>query len=84
MTLQQQAYRLIDSLSDDSVRAIIQVMRRMVPEAREENYAQTADMPSQKLRAYQRMRQLRRETAQYEFSEAQRGAALEDKFGSLG
>ena len=78
MTLQQQAYRLIDSLSDDSVRAIIQVMRRMVPEAREENYAQTADMPSQKLR------QLRRETAQYEFSEAQRGAALEDKFGSLG
>ena len=31
MTLQQQAYRLIDSLPDDSVQVVIQVMQRMLP-----------------------------------------------------
>ena len=31
MTLQQQAYGLIDRLPDDSVQVVIQVMRRMLP-----------------------------------------------------
>ena len=31
MTIQQEAYKLIDSLSEDSVKAVIQVMIRMIP-----------------------------------------------------
>lgn len=31
MTIQQQAYGLIDRLSEDSIQAVIQVMKRMLP-----------------------------------------------------
>ena len=47
MTLQQQAYRLIDRLPDDSVQVVIQVMRRMLP--RDKDEAKTAAQSSDSL-----------------------------------
>ena len=82
MTLQQQAYGLIDRLPDDSVQVVIQVMRRMLPREVKGNVSSTShsEEPSPKMKAYLRMQELRKETAQYEVSEAERDAALDEKW----
>ena len=84
MTLQQQAYGLIDRLSDESVSALIQVMTRMLPHERggAEVEEHTDGEVSLKMKAYLRMRELRKETAKYDLSEAQRAAALDEKYGT--
>ena len=84
MTLQQQAYGLIDRLPDESVSALIQVMTRMLPHERGDAAIRenTADEVSPKMKAYLRMQELRRETAKYDLSEAQRAAALDEKYGT--
>ena len=85
MTLQQQAYGLIDELSDDSIQVIIQVMRRMLPAERKssDNQTNSSDQDTPKMKAYLRMQELRKETSKYDFSEAQRTAAMDEKFGVL-
>ena len=85
MTLQQQAYGLIDQLPDDSVRAVIQVMIHMLPDdkQKEKPSATSADALSPKMKAYLRMQELREETAKYDVSEVQRDQALNDKFGII-
>ncbi|MBQ3702653.1 MAG: hypothetical protein II885_07845 [Oscillospiraceae bacterium] len=83
MTLQQQAYRLIDSLPDDSVQVVIQVMQRMLPEERQPKKTVADERISPKMKAYLRMKELRRETALYDISQGQRDSALEEKFGSF-
>lgn len=84
MTLQQQAYGLIDRLPDESVSALIQVMIRMLPHERGDVAIQenTTGEVSPKMKAYLRMQELRRETAKYDLSEAQRAAALDEKYGT--
>ena len=74
MTLQQQAYGLIDKLPDDSVQVVIQVMRRMLPYDRQRVKTATkiSETISPKMRAYIRMQELRKETAKYDVSDAQR------------
>ena len=83
MTLQQRAYGLIDRLPDESVSALIQVMTRMLPHERggAEVKEHTDGEVSPKMKAYLRMRELRKETAKYDLSEAQRAAALDEKYG---
>ena len=74
MTLQQQAYRLIDRLPNDSVQVVIQFMRRMLP--REKDMVKTTERSSDsltpKMKAYLRMQELRKETSSYDVSEVQR------------
>ena len=86
MTLQQQAYGLIDRLPDDSVQVVIQVMRRMLPREKEAVKAtvRSSDTVSPKMKAYLRMQELRKETSRYDVSEAQREAAMDEKFGTFG
>ena len=86
MTLQQQAYGLINRLSDESVYALIQVMMRMLPHERGKvKTAEEASEPvSSKMRAYLRMQELRKETAKYDISEERRAAALDEKYGTFG
>ena len=83
MTLQQQAYGLIDKLPDDSVQVVIQVMRLMLPHDRTTAASTQTSALSPKMRAYLRMQELRKETAKYDISEVQRDAALEEKFGTF-
>lgn len=83
MTVRQEAYRWIDRLPEESVHALIQVMRRMAMneyETRESTDVETDGLPP-KMRAFMRMQALRRETARYDLSTAQRAAALDEKYG---
>ena len=84
MTLQQQAYGLIDRLSDDSVQIIIQVMIRMLPEKRERADTKESEANTPKMKAYLRMQELRKETAKYDFSESQREESMNEIFGKIG
>lgn len=86
MTLQQQAYGLIDRLPDDSVQVVIQVMRRMLPRDKGvvKTAARSSDSVTPKMKAYLRMQELRKETSKYDVSEAQREAAMDEKFGTFG
>lgn len=77
MTLQQQAYGLIDRLSDDNLHVVIQFMTRMLPQETGQ------DVATSRMAAYLRMQELRKETAKYDLSDAQRGEALDEKFGSI-
>ncbi len=83
MTLQQQAYGLIDKLPEDSVQIVIQVMRKMLPHEVNVHAADHSEEPSSKMKAYRRMQELRKETAQYDVSEYQRSAALAEKYGTF-
>ena len=86
MTLQQQAYGLIDRLPEDSVQVIILVMKKMLPleHENEKKSALSYDQVTPKMKAYLRMQELRNETARYDISEAQREAAVNEKFGTFG
>ena len=79
MTVRQEAYSWIDRLPDESVRAVIQVMKRMVPS----DAARHGAGKSSKLRAFERMQQLRAESPACDISEAQRSAAVSEKFGTV-
>ena len=86
MSLQQQAYELIDRLPDDSVQVVIQVMRRMLPRDKDvvKTNVQSSDSVTPKMKAYLRMQELRKETSRYDVSEIQREAAMSEKFGMFG
>lgn len=79
MTVRQEAYRWIDRLPDESVKVVIQVMKRMVPS----DVVQPAEEKSPKMQAFERMQQLRAESSAYDISEEQRCAGLSEKFGML-
>ncbi|MBQ9252690.1 MAG: hypothetical protein IJ188_08655 [Clostridia bacterium] len=86
MTLQQQAYNLIDRLPEDRVEVVIQVMIKMMTV---EDNADSSSLllkkeDSPKMKAYKRMQQLREETAKYDISAVQREIALDEKFGAFG
>ena len=83
MTLQQQAYGLIDRLSDDSVQVIIQVMKRMLPQEDRSDKLKKSEMITPKMKAYLRIQELREETSGYDISESQREAALDEKYGTF-
>lgn len=77
MSLKQQAYGLIDMLPDESIQALISVMTCMLPEEKKKYTA------AKKMNAYLRLEELRKELAMYDISEAQRNAALDEKFGMV-
>ena len=85
MTVQQQAYGLIDELTDESVQVVIQDMKKMLPQERKAKVVNdehaVSDTP--KMQAYKRMQELRRETAQYDISESQRALAMKEKYGNV-
>ena len=86
MTLQQQAYGLINQLSDESVYVLIQVMMRMLPHEHDDVKI-VEDRPgpvSSKMKAYLRIQELRKESVKYDISEEQRAAALDEKYGTFG
>ena len=86
MTIQQQAYGLIDRLSEDSIQVVIQVMKRMLPN--EDKKTETEESGTRtdpdKMKAYLRIQELRKISSKYDISENQRAAALDAKYGSLG
>lgn len=84
MTVQQEACRMIDRLSDDAVLALIHIMECMMPEKGKEPTGVSKGMPTEtkKRTAYLRLKELRSELKLYAFSEADRAEGLEEKYGT--
>lgn len=79
MTSRQEAYELIDSLPEDSVRAVIEIMIRMIPE----NKNKKQETASRKMKAFLALQELRKSARRYDFSEENRAAETDRKFGVL-
>ena len=78
MTVQQEAYQMIDRLSDDAVLALIHIMECMIPQ-KEKSAEQPAE--TRKRTAYLRLQELRKDMKSYDFSEADRAEGLAEKYG---
>ncbi len=77
MTVKQEAYSLIDSMSDESVSIIVQIMR-LLPQRK----AETSRQPrSESMEAFARMEERRGRMRDIDISEAQRQMALDEKYG---
>lgn len=81
MTVREEAYGLIDRLPEDSVRAVIQIMRRMSPSQKIK--MERPDPVTPKMKAFQELQAMRKEGAKYDFSADERASALEEKYGSF-
>ena len=84
MTVQQEAYSLIDTLSEDKVRLIVQVMLNMLPGKNEHDIPQSDKISeTQKMNAFHQMQELRKESHKYPVPdfEAARAAGMEEKYG---
>ena len=81
MTVQQEAYQMIDKLSDDAVLALIHIMECMIPEKGKSEVEETP-VESKKRDAYFRLKELRKELKCYDFSEDDRAEGLAMKFGT--
>ena len=88
ITLQQQAYDLIDELPDDSVKIIIELMSRM-PKIEKINTAVKTPInetgKERKRAAFERMKELRKAAIQHpiEDVEAARDEAVREKHGVI-
>lgn len=83
MTVQQQAYRLIDQLPDECVEAVISIMTNMLPQDKKKEALGISD--TKKIAAYYEMQKLRKITASYEIAdyEAEREYAVSEKYGEF-
>lgn len=77
MTIRQEAYRLLDGLSEDGVRAIVGVMLQMTPKQVEK------EQDTDKMKAFKKVQELRKITAgKYEMDiEAARKEGMMEKYG---
>ena len=66
MTIQQEAYSLIDTLSDDDVKAIVNIMIRMLPTRSFADEATNSGsvVPDRKMQAFNRLKELRKIAAE--------------------
>ena len=81
MTLRQEAYSLIDTLSDEGIRAVIHIMRMIPPNVSHSD----SEKLSKKMEAFNSLQQLRQESAKYNITDydAERDSALTAKYGSI-
>ena len=82
MTLREEAYSLIDRMPEESVRALIPVMVKLIPLKQNTTAAQSPAISS-KMQAFLDMQQMRKASVQYDFSDVQREAAVFEKYGQL-
>lgn len=82
MTVRQEAHGLIDRMPEESVRALIPVMAKLIPFRKKNDTANPADI-SPKMQAFLDMQEMRKSSIQYDFSEGQLGAAMDEKYGKI-
>ncbi len=78
MNVRQEAHGLIERMREDSIRALIPVMVKMIPFKTKKTAEQTAGVFA-KMQAFLDMQEMRKSSVKYNFSEAQRDAAIEEK-----
>ena len=81
MTVREEAYGLIDSLPEDSVKAIIQIMVRMAPAGKKAKEHQP--VITSKKKAFLELQEMRKEGAKYHFGLDERASALDAKYGTF-
>ena len=81
MTIQQEAYRLIDGLSDKNVRIVVEFIRNLPKDAISDSTATIAS--DRKAIAFARLQEMRKEIAacQPGSMEEERTAAMSEKYG---
>ena len=77
MTVKQEAYSLIDSMPEESVSILVQIMRLLPQEKSAQKRSQTESME-----AFSRMEERRKRMRDIDISGAQRASALDEKYGS--
>lgn len=82
MTLRQEAHGLIDRMPEDSIRALIPVMSKLIPFRKKNTAVQAVDI-SPKMQAFLDMQEMRKASVQYDFSEEERKAAMAEKYGEI-
>ena len=82
MTIQQEAYRLIDALSDQNVRIVVEFIRNLSKDAIPDTTANAA--PDRKAVAFSRLQGLRKEISacQPGSLEEERAAAMAEKYNA--
>ena len=88
MTIRQEAYHLIDDLSDDNVRLMIVLMTKISGKQTENSNIKVFDEESSRaesIRAFEEMEELRKLSKTYDFAdfETEREAAIREKFGDF-
>ena len=82
MTARQEAHGLIDKMPEESVRALIPVMAKLIPFRKKQTEEKTNEV-SPKMQAFLDMQEMRKNAVQYDFSEIQREAAMAEKYGEI-
>ena len=83
MTVQQQAYWLIDQLPDECVEAVISIMTNMLPQDKKKGALGISG--TKKMAAFYEMQRLRKITAAYEITDydTEREYAVSEKYGEF-
>lgn len=79
MTVREEAYGLIDSLPEDSVKAVIQIMTKMVSTKKIKKDCVSSSLC--KKEAFNALQEMRKQGKQYIFSDDERASGLEKKYG---
>ena len=82
MTVRQEAHGLIDRMPEESVRALIPVMSKLIPFKKKIDGVYTNDV-SPKMQAFLEMQEMRKSSVKYDFSEEERKAAMAEKYGEI-
>lgn len=82
MTARQEAHGLIDMMPEESVQALIPVMAKLIPFRKKQAITNTSEI-SPKMQAFLDMEEMRKESVKYDFSTAQREAAMAEKYGEI-
>lgn len=80
MTPQQEAHRLIDSVPQDKIDYVIALIRPFATANSDTNNT-TSETP--KMKAFRKMQQKRKSSAQYDIDLEQRDIAVQEKYGSI-
>ncbi len=82
MTLRQEAHGLIDRMSEENIQALIPVMAKLIP-FRKQTVAVQNSKISPKMQAFLDMQEMRKTSAQYDFSLSQRDVVMAEKYGDI-
>ena len=82
VTVRQEAHGLIDRMPEESVRALLPVMVKLIPFQKREKQTDKA-FPSPRMQAFLNMQEMRKEAVQYDYSVKERDAAIAEKYGDF-
>ena len=83
MTARQEAHGLIDRMPEESIRALIPVMTKLIPFRKMKQHTEQVAGISPKMQAFLEMQEMRKNAVKYDISLSQRDAAMAEKYGEI-